>query len=408
MIKKNFLIAMGIISIVFFVTGFGVGISGMLIPFLQNAFQLSNAQSYLVTAAIFSAFVIFGAPSGFILKKIGYRPGLAVAFLLMALGMFLFVPSARMLSFPMFLVALFIGGMGNTLLQTAINPYITIIGPQDSAAMRICLMGIFNKTAWWISSLFLGMFLDLSNANLADVVQPFYLITIILLVLAVFIFFAPLPEVKAEGEDEEEGADGSSYAAGKTSIFQFPHLLLGVLALFLYVGVETLPMASIVSYARMVFGHDVAVESFSVYVTLGLVLGYIFGVIAIPRFISQTKALTVFSLIGIVASLCLIMLPGEYGVYALALASFANSLMWPAIWPLAIADLGRFTKTGSSLLVMGIVGGAVLPLIFGVLVDAFAIGDAATVVDYQRAYWIFIPAYIYILYYAMKGHSIRR
>jgi MFS transporter, FHS family, L-fucose permease len=406
--KKNYIMAMAIIGVVFFVTGFGVGISGVLIPFLKNAFGLSNAESYLVTTAIFSAFVVFGIPSGIIIKRTGYRAGLSIAFVLMAIGMFLFVPSARMLSFPMFLVALFVGGMGNTLLQTAINPYITIIGPMESAAMRICLMGIFNKSAWWISSLFLGLFLNISDANVGDLIKPFYILTFILAGLAVFIFFAPLPEVKAEGEDESADLQTTSVSSGKTSIFQFPHLILGVVALFLYVGIETLPMASIISYAQIVFGEGVAVEGFSAYVTIGLVAGYIVGVIAIPRLISQTNALVLFSLIGISSALVLIMVPGKTGVYALALASFANSLMWPAIWPLAIADLGRFTKTGSSLLVMGIVGGAVIPLMFGLLVDAWKATEIATAIDYRRAYWIFIPAYLFILYYALKGHRIRR
>jgi MFS transporter, FHS family, L-fucose permease len=402
--KKKYIIAIAILGVVFFVTGFGVGISGVLIPFLQNAFNLSNAGSYLVTVAIFSAFVVFGIPSGLILKKTGYRLGMSIAFLLMALGMFLFVPSAKLFSFPMFLVALFVGGMGNTLLNTAVNPYITIIGPANSAAMRICLMGIFNKSAWWVSSLFLGLFLNINEAVLADLIPPFYLITVVLLALAVFIYFAPLPEVKAIGEDDVDEAN--MIASSKKSIFQFPHLLLGVLALFIYVGIETLPMASIVSYARIVFGEEVPVQGFSAYVTIGLVLGYVFGVIAIPRFISQTKALTVFSLIGVVSALFIIFLPGKYGVYSLALASFANSLMWPAIWPLAINGLGRFTKIGSSLLVTGIVGGAIIPLLFGSLVDAFKTSEVAAAIDYQRAYWIFIPAYLYILFYALKGHKI--
>jgi fucose permease len=182
---------------------------------------------------------------------------------------------------------------------------------------------------------------------------------------------------------------------------------MGVAALFLYVGIETLPMVSIIGYAKSVFGDVAGLESFSKYVTIGLVIGYIFGVLMIPKIISQTTALKAFAIIGIVASGLLIYLPGEYGVYCMAFLGFANSLMWPAIWPLAIADLGKFTKTGSSLLVMGIVGGAVVPFIFGMLVDAFKVNEVVTAASYQSAFWIFIPAYLFILYFGVKGHKLR-
>lgn len=405
---KTLVVPLVIVGVLFFVMGFGVGISGFLTPFLQNAFNLSVSQSYLVTAAIFSAFVVFGAPAGWVIKKFGYRMGMLFAFFIMAAGMLLFVPSAKMSSFPIFLLALFVGGIGNTLLQAAVNPYVTIIGPKESAAMRMCLMGIMNKAAWWLSSLFLGLFLNLNNVQLSDIILPFYIVTAILVGLGVFMYFAPLPEVKAEGEDESEaGNEVSSYASSKTSILQFPHLLMGVAALFLYVGIETLPMASIIGYAKSVFGDVAGLESFSKYVTIGLVIGYIFGVLMIPKIISQTTALKAFAIIGIVASGLLIYLPGEYGVYCMAFLGFANSLMWPAIWPLAIADLGKFTKTGSSLLVMGIVGGAVVPFIFGMLVDAFKVNEVVTAASYQSAFWIFIPAYLFILYFGVKGHKLR-
>jgi len=250
-----------IIGIVFFMIGFGVGISGFLTPALRSAFNLTTVQSYLVTAAIFSAFVIFGRPTGWVIKKIGYRRAMMIAFFIMAFGMFLFVPSSNAVSFPLFLVALFVGGIGNTLLQGSVNPYITIIGPVDTAAVRMSLMGIMNKLAWWIAPVFLGIFIDLKDVQVNDIILPFYIVTGILVVLGIFVYFAPLPEVKAEGEDESSGVDESSYAAGKTSILQFPHLVLGVVALFLYVGIETLPMASIIDFARTTFGDVDNLES---------------------------------------------------------------------------------------------------------------------------------------------------
>jgi MFS transporter, FHS family, L-fucose permease len=404
----NYIVPLVILGLLFFVIGFGVGISGILIPFLQKAFTLTTAQSYLVTVAIFSAFVIFGAPSGVLIRKIGYKMTMLASFFVMALGMVLFVPSAHYQSFPFFLLALFISGIGNTLLQAAVNPYVTIIGPKESAAMRMCLMGIMNKAAWWIGPVFLGIFLDINNAQLGDVTFPFYLVTAILAGLGIFMYFAPLPEVRAEGEDDSAADAATSVTGNKTSILQFPHLLLGILTIFIYVGVETLPMASMVDFAKSIFPANTDLAGFTKFVPIGMMIGYIFGVLMIPKMISQTLALKLVAVTGIIASLAVIYLPGNYGIYCLGLIGFANSLMWPAIWPLAIADLGKFTKTGSSLLVMGIVGGAIIPLIFGLLVDAFKTGDVILTSTYQSAYWIFIPCYLFILYYAVAGHKIRR
>jgi len=407
--QKTLIVPLLIVGIMFFVMGFGVGIGGFLTPALRSAFDLTNAQSYLVIAAIFSAFLIFGRPSGWVISKLGYKKGMALAFMIMALGMILFVPSSKAVSFPLFLVALFVGGIGNTLLQAAVNPYVTIIGPNESAAVRMSLMGIMNKMAWWIAPLFLGIFIDLKDVQLDDIILPFYIVTGILAFLGVLAFFAPLPEVAAEGEEETETKDSSSISTGKTSIFQFPHLILGAVALFFYVGIETLPMVSIIDFARASFGDVPNLAGYSKFVTIGLVTGYVFGVITIPRFISQTRALISFSLIGVASTLLLVYLPSQYAFYALIFVSFANSLMWPAIWPLAIKDLGKFTKTGSSLLVMGIVGGGIIPLLFGYIVD-FSKGtsEIASVTNFQSAYWILLPCYIFILYFAISGHKIRR
>jgi fucose permease len=251
--------------------------------------------------------------------------------------------------------------------------------------------------------------LDLENVQLSEVSFPFYIVTAILIALSVFIYFAPLPEVRAVGEDDKDEIAGTSYAANKKSIFQMPHLLLGVLALFLYVGVETLPMASIIGFAKAVFGNDVAnPEGYAKYVPIGMFVGYIFGVIMIPRLITQANALKLFAVIGLFASTLVVIVPGNIGIYCLIAVGFANSIMWGAIWPLAIADLGKFTKTGASLLVMGIVGGAVIPLIFGFFIDFFKTSELPAVSDYQHGYIILIPAYLFILYFGTIGYKIRR
>ncbi|MEN8229901.1 MAG: MFS transporter [Bacteroidota bacterium] len=397
-----------IAGIVFFMIGFGIGISGFLTPALRSAFNLSNGQSYLVLTAIFSAFVIFSRPAGWIIKKIGYRKSLMLSFFIMALGMWIFVPSSYVESFPLFLVALFIGGIGNTILQAAINPYVIILGPEDTAAVRISLMGIMNKLAWWVAPVFLGLFIDLSNVQLDDVVLPFYIVTGILTLVGILIYFAPLPELKAAGEDDDDTTvSESSYAAGKRSVLQFPHLLLGVAALFATCGIEGLPLITIIDFGRSTFGEVDNLESFTKFVTLGMVAGYLFGVIAMPRLISQSKALYLFSVLGILSSIILIFLPPKIAFYGLILTSFSISLMWPIIWPLALKDLGRFTKTGATMLVMTLVGAAIVPLIFGFIVDAVKTTEQAVAADYQTAYWVMVPSFLFILYYAISGHKIR-
>ena len=407
--KNTPLIPMFILGILYFVIGFGVGISGFLTPFLKDALDLTVTQSYLIPVAVFSAFLIFGAPAGWVVRKAGYKRSIIFSLLIMSLGMVLFVPSANMKSLSTFLLALYIIGIGKTLLQAAVNPYVTIIGPQESTASRMCMMGIMNKLAWWMGPVFLGLFLDLKNVQLSQVSFPFYLVTATLVALGVFMYFAPLPEVKAPGEKGNDTSDTGSYAANKSSIFQMPHLLLGVLAIFFYVGVEVLPMVSIIGFAKAIFGEGVAnLEGYAKYVPIGMFVGYIFGVLMIPKAISQTNALKLFAIIGIVAALCVIFLPGKIAIYCLVAIGFANSIMWGAIWPLAIADLGRFTKAGASYIVMGLVGAAVIPLIFGFLVDYIKSTEFATMSDYQHAYWIFIPAYLFILYFGTMGYKIRK
>lgn len=395
--SKGYLFPLVVIGVLFFMIGFALGINGLIIPFLRTALDLSTAESYLVLAATFSTFVIFGYPCGLIIKAIGYKKTMILSFLFFAVGLYLFIPSAENKSFSMFLLASFISGIGNTMLQAAVNPYITILGPMESAATRMSMMGIANKAAWAIAPIFLGVFLNLGDVQLNDIKLPFYFISGIFVLLGILVAFVPLPEVKAEGEDENDEAAASSYAANKTSVWQFPHLLLGLVSLLFYVGVETLAMASIVDYATSLNLPDPQV--YTSYTVIGMVIGYLVGVFFIPKYISQERAMFICAIIGLVSSLLIVLTPMNISIWFVAVLGLANSLMWPALWPLAMKDLGKFTKTGSSLLVMAIVGGAVFPLLFGWLADVSG--------NMQQAYWICFPAYLMIFYYALSGHKIR-
>ena len=393
---NSYILLMIIIGIMFSVLGFAVGINAFFVPFVKAAFHISTAKSYLVTTATFSAFVLFGIPSGKILMKAGYKKSMFFSFILMALGMLLIVPASIRISFPLFLFALFINGLGQTLLNTAVNPYITILGSEESAAKRISIMGTCNKLSFGLAPVVLAIFMDTVNVQLSDAIVPFYVITGILVLLGVLSYFAPLPEVKATGEDESEQT--SEYANSKTSILQFPHLLLGALAIFFYVGVENIALVSINDYAIEI-GLP-SPEKFAVYVSVGYIIGYFLGIILIPKIVSQTNAMKINAALGIILSVCIVLLPGEKSIYFVALLGLANSLLWPAIWPLALADLGKFTKSGSSLMVMGIAGGGLLPPVLGLLKDYFS--------SYQQAYWMLLPIYAFFLFYAIKGFKIRK
>jgi len=386
-----------VIAIMFFAIGFALGINSYLIPLLNNALEISSGGSYLVLAATFSAFLIFGYPASVVISKIGYKRTMALSFLMFAVGFYLFIPSAKAESLPLFLFASFISGAGNAFLQASVNPYITIMGPMESAAKRISIMGIANKLAWPIAPLFLALVINKSvdQVVLTDIYLPIVIIIGIFLLLGVLALLAPLPDVKAAGEDDESTED-CPYAADKTSIWQFPHLLLGVLALFIYVGVETISLGTLIDYAESIGLANP--EAYAWIAPVGLVVGYLCGIVFIPKYISQSQALKVVSIIAIFGSLMVVLMPEKISIFFVVFMALGCSLMWPALWPLAMTDLGKFTKTGSSLMVIAIVGGAVFPTLYGFIKDA---------VGAQNAYWIVIPGFLYIFYYGIKGHKIR-
>ena len=396
MSSNKYIVPLAFIGMMFFTVGFATGINGYFVPFLENNLNLTSAQSYLVIAATFLAFLVFSFPASGIINRIGYKRTMSLSFFLFAVAFALFIPAARLESFPLYLLACFISGTANTVLQAAINPYVTILGPIDSAAQRISIMGICNSCALALPSVFIAAVTrkPIEAVGLVDLDKPLLIIIAVVVILGIITFFAPLEEIKAEGEENEEDCP---YAAGKTSLWQFPHLVLGALALFVYVGVENLALLTVLDYAQGLGLPNP--EHYTVFPGLGMAAGYIIGIICIPRFISQVKALQICTWLAVLDSLAIVLTPPQVSVWCVALLSFACSLMYPAIWPLAIVDLGKFTKKGSSLLVASIGGGALIPLLFGAMKD---------LVGNQQAYWICLPFYLLIMFYAYYGYKIRR
>jgi len=406
--------AIVIIGILFFIFGFVTWLNSTLIPYLQIACQLQTSEAVLVTFAFYISYAVMAFPSSWVLKKTGFKNGMMWGLILMALGALIFIPAAHTRTYGLFLTGLFIIGTGLALLQTASNPYITILGPIESAAKRISVMGICNKGAGALAPLIMGAFLlkdsdalieRLKTMNIAQkateldalasrVIVPYIVIAVILAALAVFIYFSSLPEVKAEGEEISE--KNTTHNDGKT-IFSFPYLWMGFITLFLYVGVEVMAGDIIQVYGKSVgISMDIA-KHFTTYTMIGMLVGYLIGIIAIPKYIHQTKALKASAIFGVIFTLLAIFTSGYTSVLFIALLGLANALVWPAIWPLAIHGLGRFTKTGSALLIVGIAGGAVLPRIWANLGEH---------VGLQQAFWIMIPCYLFILYFATYGYKL--
>lgn len=427
--KNKTLVPILIIAGLFFIFGFVTWINGALIPFMKTINELTDAQSYLVASASYISFVVMALPASYIINKIGYKKGMSLGLIIMALGALVFIPAAGARTYWMFLTAIFIQGAGMTILQTASNPYITILGPMESAAKRIAIMGIANKVAGALGSVIFGAILlsgidgikerlnvvdDVEKANLLNtmadsVVTPYIAMAVVLFLLGVLIRKAPLPHVEAQPIEATETGEKT-----KSSIFQFPHLWLGVLALFVYVGVEVIAGDTIISYG---ISLDIPVEQakfFTLFTLMAMVATYALGVFLIPKYISQALALKVSAILGVILSFCIVFTTGFTSVLFVASLGIANALVWPAIWPLALTGLGEFTKTASALLIMAISGGAIIPPLYGALVDsqkesllAFGMTEVtATAEAASFGYWILLPCYAIIIYYAFYGHKV--
>ncbi|WP_286734390.1 MULTISPECIES: glucose/galactose MFS transporter [Sphingobacterium] len=405
----------------FFILGFITWANGTLIPFLKIACNLeTDLQAFFVTFASYIAYFFLALPSSVIIKKIGFQNGLVVSLIILGLGSLIFIPAADNRSYGLFLTGIFIQGSGMALLQTAVNPYLSIIGPIDSAAQRISIAGFFNKSAGIIVPILFGtLFLkdaqkvtakleattDLvqKNAILDDLLQrvhtPYISLAIIFVAFAIFLKFTHLPEVDVDAE-EETSAESGTVTAKKTSIFQYPHLFLGALAIFFCVAVEVMAGDIIGVYARELKVDPFFTTYATAFTLACMLIGYIIGIISIPRFVSQQMALRICTIIGITFTIISVFTTGTTSFIFVALLGIANSLMWPAIFPLGIKGLGKFTKTGSAIMIMGIAGGAIWPLIYGLLKDHLHI-------DFQHAFlYAMIPGYLYIMFFSIVGHKV--
>ena len=406
-----------IICALFFIFGFVTWANGTLIPFFKLSFGLSDIQAFLVTFASYMAYFFLALPSSWILKKTGFKNGIILGLFVLGVGSLIFIPAAQTRSFSLFLAGIFVQGAALALLQTASNPYLTIIGPIESAAKRISFAGICNKSAGIIVPLIMGsLFLknaasiekqieaatgvakeQLLNDVLGRVNMPYIVLAIVFTLFAVLIKYTHLPEVDV---DEDVVDDRSGEVIQHKSIFQFPHLFLGAFCIFVYVAAEVMAGDIIGVYGKAL-GISADISKYFTALTLsGMLIGYVLGIITIPKYISQQKALRICAILGIIFTIIAYVTTGYTSVIFIALLGLANSLMWPAIFPLGISHLGKYTKTGSAIMIMGIAGGAIWPLLYAFLKDNLQL-------DFQLSYFVSVlPCYLFILYFAIAGHKV--
>ena len=423
--QRDTQISIMLIGMMFFIFGFVSWANSILIPYFKIACELTNFKAYLVTFAFYISYFIMSVPASYVLKSIGFKKGMMLGFWIMSIGAFIFIPAAMSRAYPIFLLGLFTLGTGLAILQTAANPYITLLGPKESAAQRISIMGICNKGAGILAPLaFAAVILkatdnDLfkslehmsgANRNLAlneliqRVIVPYFCVGILLFLLGLAVRFSPLPEIETDQENEETAQANSN----KTSILQFPHLILGAIAIFLHVGTQVIAIDTVIGYAGSMNIQLMEAKIFPSFTLAATICGYIIGIICIPKYISQVNALRTCTILGLLFSFGILMTSGNVELVGLnvdisicfvVLLGLANSLIWAGIWPLALDGLGKFTKIGASILIMGLCGNAILPLFYGYFADLY---------DLRLAYAVLIPCYLYLIFYAIRGHKIRQ
>jgi glucose/galactose transporter len=407
-------LTIGTIGLFFFIFGFVTWLNGILIPYLKISCELNHLESYLVAFSFYIAYVIMAIPASWGLKRTGLKQGMMLGLIIMAAGALMFVPAAMTRTYVFFLSGLFIMGTGLAILQTAANPYITILGPIESAAQRISIMGICNKSAGVIATYLFGvMALKDGDALLVKlqtmeavqkaatldelasrIIIPYLAMAAILITIGILIKLSGLPDLDP---NVENAGDESDEHPPRKNIFQYPYLLLGVVAIFSDVGLEIVAGDTIISYG-ISQGIPISIaRHFTSMTMIAMILGYTAGIIAIPKYLSQVTALKIYATLGLVLVSIALLVPGSVSVVFIALLGMANALIWPSVWPLAIEGLGRFTRIGSALLIMGNLGGALVPLLYGRLADRF---------NTHLAYIVVIPFYAFILYYALHGHNV--
>ncbi len=416
---------MVILGAMFFIFGFVSWVNSILIPYFRIACELTHFQSYFVTFAFYIAYFVMAIPSGKLLERVGFKRGIMYGFMVMALGMFTFIPAALSRTFGVFLAGLFMIGTGLAVLQTAANPYVTIVGPIESAARRISIVGICNKFAGIISPLvFAAVILRASDSEtfaliesgaleaatkaavldelIRRVIVPYAVLGVTVLAFGIFIRYSVLPEIDTASDDKPLSD------SDRKSVFSYPYLVLGALAIFFHVGSQVIAIDTLIQYAGSMGLSMLEAKVFPSYTLTCTLLGYALGIVLIPKFLSQKNALIICTCLALALSLGVLFVHTPVTFFGhkvtasllfLNALGFPNALIYAGIWPHAIRGLGRHTKMGSSLLIMGLCGNAVMPQIYGYIADRAGLA---------AGYWVLVPCFLYLIFYATYGYKIER
>lgn len=423
---KTPIVPLLIIGSLFFIFGFVSWVNAILIPYFKIACELSHIQAYLVTLSFYIAYLVMAIPASWLLNRYGFKKGMMIGLWCMSLGTLFFVPAALTRTYGIFLIGLFAIGTGLSILQTAANPYVTVIGPIDSAAKRISIMGLCNKFAGIISPLIFAavilkstdseLFAQLNNGVLIGVAReaaldelirrvifPYTVLSLFLFLFGILIKKPSLPEIEPEKQNNSETS-----AKSRSSVLQYPYLVLGVLAIFFHVGSQVIAIDTIIGYAQFMGMDLIEAKAFPSYTMTCTLIGYFIGVLLIPRVLSQRTALQICTVLGMLFSLCVLLLDfnvdilghqSNVSIWFLCLMGLPNALIYAGIWPLAIHGLGKFTNLGSSMMVMALCGNAFLPMIYGYFADQLGA---------RMAYWILIPCFLYLIFFSFKGYKIEK
>jgi glucose/galactose transporter len=423
--RRETTISIAIIGLMFFMFGFLTWINAILIPYFKIACELNIVKSLLVAFAFYIAYFIMSVPASYLLKAVGFKKGIMIGFSIMAVGALIFVPAAMTRIYGIFLFGLFSIGTGLSILQPAANTYITKVGDKEHAAQRMSIMGVCNKTAGIIAPLLLAWAIlrptdselfqqiPLMSETARDaaldelikrVIVPYSIVAVVLLGIGLMIRYSILPEIDTDAEDPKAATTGSS----KTSIIQYPHLILGAFAIFLHVGSQVTGINTVIGYGEYLELPLLEAKVFPSYILGITMFGFLCGIVLIPKYLSQLNVLRLCTSSAVVLTLIFFAVSGntvtflghtaDLSIWFLVFLGLSNSLMWSAIWPLALDGLGKFTKMGGSILIMGLCGSAITPIIYGAFADKYNPHDA---------YWILLPCYLYLLYYAFYGYRVR-
>jgi len=391
--EKRFVMPLALITSLFFLWALGVNLNDILIPHLKKAFRLTDLESSLIQVAFFGGYFLAAWPAGRVMNRIGYKRGILTGLLICSSGALLFIPAAMLLWFGFFLFALFVLACGQSFLEVAANPYVTILGPPESAERRLNLSQSFNSVGAVVTPVIGSAFIltnTQSDASVAATVKvPYLVIAGIFACVAAIIYFTPLPEVHA-GEDRQ---------APLKAIWKHHHLIRGVIAQFVYVGAQVGVASFVIRFAEFSAPGtpDKIAANYLKLHLLGFMIGRFAGSAAM-KYIRPPRMLATFACGAIVSVLVALFGSGAVAIYGVVAVGFFHSIMFPTIFALSIRNLGPLTKSGSSLLVMAIIGGAVFPALMGYVSDATNI---------QRAFAVPLLCYVYIFYFAASGYRVR-